>query len=69
MKPLNQNKMTAVYKSIKIEKRMSFLTNKIIYCKANGLKPNYFCNMLEVETNKWFKQRREEYYNKPFKSE
>ena len=61
--------MTEVYKSIKIEKKMFFLKNKIIYCKANGLKPNYFYNMLEVETNKWFKQRREEYYNQTFKSE
>jgi hypothetical protein len=49
------------FKVIKIEKRMSFLKDKIIYCQANGLKPNYFCNMLEIETNNRFKQRREEY--------
>jgi hypothetical protein len=48
-------------KSRKIEKRLFFLKNKILYCKANGLKPYYFQQQLEVETNKWFKQRSEEY--------
>jgi hypothetical protein len=48
-------------KSWKIEKRLFFLKNKIFYCKANFLKPHYFQQQLEVETNKWFKQRSEEY--------
>jgi hypothetical protein len=48
-------------KSWKIEKRLFFLKNKILYCKANSLKPYYFQQQLEVETNKWFKQRSEEY--------
>ena len=48
-------------KSKKIEKRLFFLKNKILSCKANFLKPHYFQQQLEVETNKWFKQRKEEY--------
>jgi hypothetical protein len=48
-------------KTWKIEKRLFFLKNKIMYCKANFLKPHYFQQQLEVETNKWFKQRRKEY--------
>jgi hypothetical protein len=48
-------------KSSKIEKRLFLLKNKILYCKANGLNPYYFQEQLEVETNKWFKQRSEEY--------
>jgi hypothetical protein len=48
-------------KTSKIEKRLFFLKNKIMYCKANFLKPHYFQQQLEVETNKWFKQRSEEY--------
>jgi hypothetical protein len=48
-------------KSRKIEEILFFLKNKILYCKANALKPYYFQQQLEVETNKWFKQRSEEY--------
>jgi len=48
-------------KSKKIEKRLFFLKNKILYCIANGLRPYYFQQQLEVETKKWFKQRSEEY--------
>jgi len=48
-------------KSRKIEKRLFFLKNKILYCKVNGLKHYYFQQQLEVETIKWFKQRSEEY--------
>jgi len=39
-------------KSRKIKKRLFFLKNKIIYYIANGLRPYYFHQQLEVETNK-----------------
>jgi|APFre7841882793_1041355.scaffolds.fasta_scaffold145342_1 hypothetical protein len=45
----------------KIKKTIVFLKNKILYCQANGLRPYYFQQQLEVETNKWFKQRSEEF--------
>ena len=44
----------------KIKKTIVFLKNKILYCKANGLRPYYFEQQLEIETNKWFKQKSEE---------
>jgi hypothetical protein len=59
MKPLNQNKMKTD-NTQKIKKTIVFLKNKILYCKANGLRPYYFEQQLEIETNKWFKQRSEE---------
>jgi len=48
-------------KTSKIEKRLFFLKNKIMYFKANLLKPHYFQQQLEVETKKWLNQRSEEY--------
>lgn len=48
-------------KITKLEKRMFFLVDKIICCKSNGMKPHYFCHQLKIGTNKWFKQKREEY--------